>query len=259
MNRWLNVVASIAVLAIGGCNQADTADPVDDVLDSSEEGAEATWQEIAPGVWERPRAEGGFERLGFGLEGFQFALERARKERSTLLAPDYIDGAAVAARLQKNQELIDYLQATLDEADEMDESEPLPLNPSEVTMRASPSDLSSSAPSGYVCAGNYDFDIQFYYGMCDGAVETKASWSEFGPLASYRKTLHTYSYAWTPDYSPSEHEDSDIYGPFSYKCCASVSSYAGVGVTFSPLLYGSAYLSVTNGCSAYRFYEAANY
>lgn len=259
MNRWLNVVASIAVLAIGGCHQADIADPVDDVLDSSEEGAEATWQEIAPGVWERPREEGGFERLGFGLEGFRFALERAKQERSTLLAPDYNDVAAVEARLQKNQELIDYLQTTLDEADEMGENEPLSPTSGEVRARTPPSEPSSSSPSGYVCAGSYNFDIQFYYGMVDGAVQTTASWSEFGPYAPYRKTLHTYSYAWASEYSPSEHEDSDSYGPFSNKCCASVSSYAGVGVTFSPLLFGSAYLSVTNGCSAYRFYEAANY
>jgi hypothetical protein len=259
MNRWLNVTISLAALAIVGCNQADDADPLDDVVSSGEESAEITWVEIAPGVWERPRLEGGFERLGFGLQAFEFALERARQERVALLDLRDRDAPDLETRLHKNLELINYLRSTVDEAGEVGEPEPLTPPSVEATSLAASSPSSSSAVSDYVCAGSYNFDIQFYYGMVDGAVATTASWNEFGPYAPYQKTLHTYSYAWAPDYSPSDHTDSDYYGPFSHSCCASVSSYAGVGVTFRPMLYGSAYVSVTSGCSAFRFYEASNY
>lgn len=42
---------------------------------------------------------------------------------------------------------------------------------------------------------------------------------------------------------------------FTASCCEYVSSSAAAYVTFSPQLYGSVYLTVTNGCSGFDFYS----
>lgn len=156
--------------------------------------------------------------------------------------------------LRSNQELIEYLQGRLDEAKKSGLRGELPLAPPTVDEVTD-----SSSVSGSVCGGNYTLAITFSYAMTGGVVDTVASWSEFGPYAPYNKTLYTYAYAWTNDGGVTPHEDQDSFGPFSGSCCRVVQSGAGVEPTFSPKLYGRAYVSVTNGCSDFIFHEYANY
>lgn len=210
------------------------------------------WFEIAPGVWERQRPEGGSERLGFGTEGFEFALDLALQEHTMVLEEIELNGMAKSAskRLRAIEELIAYLQASLAENEKLGLYEPSPLAPPEDDVQT------ASTGSQYVCAGTYNFDVSFQLGMAGGSVTSQAGWSEFGPFAPYTKTLHTYAYA-TYEGRPYPAEDSDQYGPFSGQCCVGVESSASAYPTFFPELYGSTYLSVTNGCYASRFYSAS--
>lgn len=257
MSRWVCVAFSVATFINVGCYQETSESLLDNAgLETEGEGTQPTWAEIAPGVWERPRSEGGFERMGFGAEGFQWALERAHQERVELLGRQQ-ESKILADRLQKNQDLIDYLQTSIDKANEADEHAPLSLTSTDVNSLAAPSPSPSAGVSDSVCGGYYGFNVDFYYNMAGGSVEATASWTEFGPYAPYYKTFHTY--AWGLGDSGNPDEDADSIGPFRNSCCVSVGSSAAAYPTFAPQLYGSAYLSVTNGCSASRFYELSNY
>jgi hypothetical protein len=269
MHRWFYTLASVLVLATAGCTDeaiGTSPEDLDFVPATSEPDARPdkelrpdAWVEISPGVWERPRPEGGFERMGFGTEGFQFALDRAYRERAELLEAHRRRGVATEGeRLSRNQELIDYLQASLSDAAKLGEREALPVTPPGGSRAAVPSESPSATSSGSVCAGNYTFDIDLDIWYIGGSVTSNVQWSEVGPFAPYYKTLHTYAYGWTHDH-PGFMEDGDSYGPFRGSCCVSVSSYAHADGTWQPMLYGSAYISVTNGCAGFRFYEASNY
>ena len=265
MRRTMVILITASVLVSAGCQNPAVSDTwLDDSrlhLDESNvetgDNVELTaeWAEVSPGIWERWRFDGGFERMGFGIEGLQFALEQARQERIELLAGVHEWSVSdLNDRLRSNQELIGYLQGSLDEAKQSGLREELPLEPPAFDEVAD-----SSSVSDYVCGGTYTFDINFIYTMTEGWVDTVAGWSEFGPYAPYKKTLYTYAYAWTYDGGISPREDEDSVGPFSYSCCTVIQSGAGVEPTFNPMLYGRAYVSVTNGCSAFRFHEFANY
>lgn len=267
MAKWISLAASAAALMISGCyfenddwtgaTQAgraleQTGSPSMTAAHDDSEGAYG-WIEIAPGVWERKRPEGGSERLGFGTEGFEFALDQARQERTMLLAQVEIgQRAPLSKRLGENQNLIAYLEASLSESRKSNIHESIPVAPPDDDVH--PEGTSSDG----VCAGYYGFDISFQLGMADGTVTSRADWTEFGPFAPYTKTLHTYAYAAHEAYGETfVDEDSDSFGPFSGYCCVSVESSATAYPTFAPQLYGSAYLSVTNGCAASRFYSSS--
>lgn len=271
MKQTLSLLVQASVLMSVGCQISTENDTrLDDTqlhlnANNAETGdnAELTtdWAEISPGVWERSRSDGGFDRMGFGIEGFQFALEQARQERVGLLEGTHESSVSdLNDRLRSNQDLIEYLQSSLDEAKESGLREELPIDPPTINEVTNSSYSPSSSVSDSVCAGSYTFDINFGYSMVDGWVDTAATWSEFGPFAPYKKTLYTYSYAWSESYGQIDYkEDEDSFGPFSGHCCVKIQSSATAELTWSPMLYGRAYVSVTNGCSAFRFYESSNY
>lgn len=229
---------------------ADVDSPATTVVE-----APRAWTEISPGVWERSKPEGGHERMGHGVEGFEFALQNARMER-VLLGQRRVEkygSRALATRLASNEKLIRYLEDNVTQARASAVQEPLPVTAPEWSNLGS-----SGTPSGSFCAGYFSFTVSFLYGMVDGHVTTRAEWSEFGPFSPYTRSIHTYAYAWTEDHNGAE-EDQDDSGPFGRTCCYSQQSNAGVGVTFAPKLYGSAYIAGSSGCTGLRFYESSNY
>lgn len=249
-------VSAVAIMGIG-CSQEESSGAFDDaIVESEQESVGASWLEVAPGVWERARFEGGFERMGFGVEGLRFALEQAHKERDGLFKA-MKDSSAIELgdRIQKNQALIEYLQDSVDQVTDLDEVEPLPAQSFEVNSLVS----SPSAVAGGLCDGSYQFDVEFFYGTVYGWVTTNAQWSEYGPFGPYKKNLHTYAYAWDPSGVLPSDVDEDHYGPFRGWCCVGLESTASISPIWSPGLYGSAYVSVTNGCVGFRSYERWNY
>lgn len=205
--------------------------------------AGAGWEEIAPGVWEKERADGTFTRVGFGVESFEWALEQAqnRLERLSRKSAPLELQPELGRRMRKTTELVGYLERSIE------------------TARAAGIGLSSKASeSGGVCAGYYDLDVSFTCGSSYGQTTSTAGWSEFGPFAPYYKTLHTYAEGSWYDKEFGiirTNTDEDTMGPFRNTCCAEISSNAFALHVNSAELYGSAYISVTNGCSAYRFIQ----
>ncbi|WP_147445344.1 hypothetical protein [Corallococcus aberystwythensis] len=185
--------------------------------------------------------------MGRGVEGFEFALRNARQQQTQLKA------MRMEKELASNAERIRYLEGHIAQALASGAHAPLPTT-TPALSNVGPSGSTSSA----FCAGTITFNITFDYGMVDGAVTTHAEWSEFGPHAEMTRNIHTYAYAWTPDHS-SYQEDSDSSGPIGGTCCYFQESFAAVGVTFSPKLYGSAYIVGTSGCNDMLFYEDSNY
>ncbi len=254
MKSTSKAVTSLAVLAMVGCGAEQgaeerqaTGQTVQAVESTNTEG----WTKIAPGVWERARLAGGVERMGFGREAFEFALQRARFEQATMMIQMKELGgsnAALARQMDSNTKRIQFLEKSVEEA-RVAEALAMDIEPF--------ASGSSGSPSGSVCGGSYYFTITFQFGMVDGSVTSKAEWSEFGPFAPYKKTFHTYARASMEDNITNE--DSDAYGPFSDDWLVIVTSSASISPTFVPQLYGSTYLSVTDGCSASRFYEAWSY
>ncbi|WP_428266221.1 hypothetical protein [Haliangium sp.] len=209
------------------------------------------WSEVAPGVWERKRGDAGTERVGFGAEGFEYALEQARL-RSGVIRSDLARAGASATlvqQLRENDELIVFLEDSLER-----------LWESEVAATSSKPDddaQTEGSTSGSVCNGVYTFDVSFSLGFGSSSVTSQALWGEPGPLAPYQKILHSYAYAaYTDGQGLHEDKDSDLYGPFSSLCCAATQASAAAASP-TPTLYGSNYLAVTEGCSAARFYEAS--
>ncbi|HYI03209.1 hypothetical protein [Hyalangium sp.] len=223
----------------------------------SETALAQAWTEISPGVWERSKPEGGYERMGYGAEGFEFALQNARMERTFLetMRVEQYGSRAAEKRLAANEKLIRYLEDSVSQARASGVHEPLPVSAPEWSTLGS-----SGTPSGVFCAGSYDFTITFDYGMVDGSVTTLARWSEFGPFSEFTRNIQTYAYAWTEDHGAYQ-VDSDGSGPIGGTCCYNQESFAAVGVTFSPMLYGSAYImgNGASGCMGMRFYESSNY
>ncbi len=194
------------------------------------------WQPIAPGVYELRRESGRVTRVGFGVESFRWALDEARAEQAELTTK--VGGADLEKRLRATNDRIEYLRASLDAAN-------TELSPDEARLANKASD------SGSTCAGSYSLDVSFTCGFSTGTTTSTATWSEFGPFAPYQKNMHTYAYA---AYGGAYDEDSDTTGAFSGYCCVSIQSEAtSPGPTFSPDLYGDAYISIWNGCSDYRF------
>ncbi len=202
---------------------------------------EAPWTNVAPGVWERTNSEGRHQRLGYGAGGLRAVLDRARHERASLLA--HPDRQAVAAQLGKNQALIADLEAKLPAviADEWKDTGEPPIS-------------TQGSASGSVCGASYTFDvIAEALSLVNYKVTATATISEPGPFAPFYKTAGTYTSA--DGGNGYIDEDSDSIGPFRGTCCAQVSSSAIASLTYSPLLYGLAYLQVTSGCNAFRSYD----
>jgi hypothetical protein len=175
-------------------------------------------------------------RIGFGVESFRWALDEARAEQAELMTK--VGGAELDKRLRATEDLIAYLGESLASADAR-------LSPDQARLS------NKATNSGNTCAGSYNLEVAFTCGFSNGTTTSTASWSEFGPFAPYQKNMHTYAYA---AYNGAYDEDSDTTGAFSGYCCVSVSSQAtSPGPTFSPDLYGSAYISIWDGCSDYRF------
>lgn len=208
--------------------------------------AGSDWEPVAPGVWQRDRPDGTFTRVGFGPVSFEWALDQARERLARLRAeaPDQPEHPSFDRRIRKLQELVFYLERSLEEAP----SSGGPEGPG-LAAKASESDD--------VCAGHYTLEVAF---TCSSSaqVESTASWSEPGPLAPYQKTLHTYAEAswYDVDFNQQRtNTDEDSFGPFSSNCCVQVSSSAFADDLITANLYGSAYVSVTDGCDAFRFIE----
>lgn len=200
------------------------------------------WQRIAPGVYEMARENGRVTRIGFGVESFRWALEEARVEQAELLGKTF--SPAIEKELRASADLIDYLQGSLARA--------------EADLSTEQARLSNKASdSGYTCNGNYSLDVALTCGYQYGTTTSTATWSEFGPLAPYEKTMYTYARAAMSTAAGAAYdEDSDSYGPFSYACCVTVESEARTpGPTFTPFLSGRAHISITNGCSDFRFIQ----
>jgi hypothetical protein len=258
MRHWIYMMIPAAALACMSCDQSEIGVLVDeDDIAVQGDIAESSWVEITPGVWERKRADGGGERLSFGIEGLQFAIDRAEKERVALLELHHEQGLAAAAdQLRKNQELIEHLQASLQRMEEAGDIESLPTAPPDANSVAFDPWDGSAPPDaqGSVCNGGYTFRVAFYVlNLANYSVESRTTWSEFGPYPNWQRTLFTYASAIGGD--GILREDADSYGPFGGGCCASVTSSAIAGVTFTPQLYGFTSVFVTDGCSGYRSYE----
>jgi hypothetical protein len=255
-------VAPILLVACGGGTAAESdvsnREPAVESHTSVSEAAWAqAWTEISPGVWERSKPEGGYERMGYGVEGFEFALQNARMERVLLdtMRVERYGSRAAAKRLASNEKLIRYLEDSVSQARASGVHESLPVTAPEWSLLGS-----SGTPSGSFCAGNFSFTVTFYYGMVDGRVTTGAWWSEFGPFSPFTRSIETYAYAWTEDHGGYQ-VDWDPSGPIGGTCCYYQESSAAVGVTFQPKLYGSAYImgNGASGCMGMRFYESWNY
>lgn len=236
-------VVAVTVFVLGALSAPVPADAQPGHWRTEEEFLRDTgpeWQPIAPGVYELQRESGRVTRIGFGIESFRFALDRARTEQAHLVGKIGVPG--VEKQLRVTDDLIAYLEESLVEADAN-------LSPEEART------ANKASNSDYTCHGNYSLDVSFSCGFVSGTTTSTATWSEFGPFAPYRKNLHTYAFAaMSSDPGAAYDEDTDTSGAFSGICCAQVQSQATTpGPTFEADLYGSAYVSIWNGCSDYRF------
>lgn len=233
----------VTVFALGALLVPVPADAQPGHWRTEEEFLQATgpeWQPIGPGVYELRRESGRVTRIGFGVESFRWALDEARAEQAELLGR--ADTPKLEKELRATGDRIAYLEASLEAAN-------TELSPDEARL------ANKATNSDYTCHGNYSLDVSFSCGFVDGTTTSTATWSEFGPFAPYRKNLHTYAFAaMSSDPGAAYDEDTDTSGAFSGICCVQVQSQATTpGPTFSPDLYGDAYISIWNGCSDYRF------
>lgn len=204
------------------------------------------WKQVASGVWERPRAGGGTERFGAGRAAFAFALQEATQQHLALLATQGIaPGSASTEEVKRSSERLRFLEQALQSANES----PPP---------SKGDDLLSPMVSGNFCAGSYDFTVDMVP-YTYASVTATANWSEFGPFSPYYKTMNTYARAEMNDGTGFYNVDSDSFGPWRGYCCVNVQSKAITGPTFTPKLYGLAYLTSSNCGDPPRFYEAKNY
>jgi hypothetical protein len=203
------------------------------------------WSAVAPGVWERETSDDHFVRVGFGIESFLWALDQARDrlDRLTTRSASSPDGRQLERRIDKARQVVEFLEQTLEDAS------------------AGNDDLGSLKPKvsddGPVCNGHYTLDISLTCGYDQASVTSRAEWGEFGPLAPYEKVLHTYAESTWYEREIGRtftFSQEDTTGPFSFACCALSTSTAS-GSPYNSDFYGSAYVTVSNGCSAYRFLQ----
>ena len=202
------------------------------------------WEKIAPGVYELRRGNGRVTRLGFGVESFRFALEERRAELAEMEYEASTAGdSGFQRRQQKTEETIAFLEESLRKAE-------VELTPEQARL-ANKDDYDS----GSTCGGHFSLDVTFSCGLASGTTTSTATWGEFGPYAPYQKTLHTYAAAAvSSQYGAPSDADSDTYGPFSGACCVNIQAQATApGPTWSPRLFGEAYVAVSTGCSDFRY------
>lgn len=251
------LLASIGLLSMTSCTlpATDEAAPTSDLTDERTtsvadqheliEAQLGQWKQISAGVWERPRAGGGTERFGAGRAAFAFALQEATQQHLDLLATEgSAAGSAPAEEVERSTERLRFLEQAVESANE--------------TPQGKGDDLLSPMVSGRFCAGNYSFTVNMVP-YTYASVTATANWSEFGPFAPYYKTMNTYARAEMNDGSGFSNVDSDSFGPWRGYCCVNVQSTANTGPTFTPRLYGLAYLTSSNCSDPPRFYEAKNY
>lgn len=228
-----SVLAIVSLLASSSCaslesEHAPSPEATDEVTSS--------WQPVSPGVWERTLPSGRVQRQSSGIDGLRAVLARARAERAQLSASSF----TAPVQLTKNQKLISELEGMLAKMEQQQEPP--------IATAADP-----DVTGGTACGGSYALGVQTtILSLVDFKVEATARWSEFGPFGPGQRILGTYTSAIGGGGIPQT--DSDSLGPF-VGCCASVSSSSIAGVTFTPILYGLAYVQIVNGCNFFRSYE----
>lgn len=204
------------------------------------------WESIAPGVWQKEKPDGQFVRLGFGIESFQWALDqsRSRLDRLTTKSTTSESPHQLERKIDETRGVIEFLGATLSEA--------------RAEGAGGESLTTKASESGSVCSGFYELDVSF---TCSSSSPTKvtstAEWTEPGPLSPYRKMLHTYAQAswYEAEFDQTfTNTDQDTEGPLQGWAGTSTSTAHALN-PFTADLYGSAYVSVSEGCDAYRFIQ----
>ncbi len=190
------------------------------------------WGRIWEGVYERKAENGVVQRIGFGIESFEYYLDSAYEEREAIKAKltEGKGGDELEKQIEKNEALIAYLEKGLARGYHAQKSQ-----------------------SGYVCASGYTLDPSFGVNFAGGWAKATATWSEFGPYAPYIKhffvsatAINTGTKPETVDY---RYDSADISGT----CCFSINSgQAEASPTFTCDLESRALLYVYNGCNAYR-------
>lgn len=234
---------AVTVFALGALLAPTPADAQPGHWRTEEEFLSATgpeWQPIAPGVYELRRESGRVTQIGFGVESFRWALDEARAEQAELLVK--ADVPETAKRLRATDDRIAYLEASLARAE-------ADLTPEQARLSNKASD------SGSTCGGHYTLDVSFTCGIASGTTTSTATWGEFGPYAPYTKYLYTYAVAAVSSAPGAAYDlDSDSLGPFTGLCCVQIDSTARApGPTYNPRLFGETYVSISNGCSDFRY------
>lgn len=238
MHRALPLVS---LLALTACASLETTEePSTSTLNEQE--ISSAWSNISPGVWQRT-IDGRVQRRSVGIDGLRSVLARARAEHTQLLQGVQQGAQGATAQLAKNQSLLADLEEALAAMEKSTQSKAF----------APSFDPNSPHITAGACGGNYTLNVQtIIVTFVDFEVDASASWSEFGPFGPSHKRLGTYTTA--TGAGPTQ-TDSDAIGPFVGTCCASVSSRSGAYVTFSPQLYGLAYVHITNGCNHFDSLE----
>ncbi len=246
-----SLLCLLALAAIPACGQLESEAPAAEATLEEAATKAPAWAKVAPGVWERRLSDGRTQRINDGVDGLRAVLARAHAERGELQA---LASAARATKpqLEKNQVLISDLESKLQSFEASGETA---NNKASEDTLFPPGDISTmGGVSDYVCAGTYDLSVTFgNISLVDSQVTTTSSWTEFGPYSEYLKSLATYASATGGTNVPVT--DSDSIAPYKDNCCNSVSSSAIAALTFSPQMYGVAYVAVTTGCSFFRAYE----
>lgn len=239
MHRALPLVSLLALTACASLES--TEEPSTSAL-AEQELTTSAWSNVSPGVWQRT-IDGRVQRRSVGIDGLRSVLARARAEHNQLADAAARGSTSASAQLVKNRSLL----ADLEKALAAMEKSPQAKTP------APSFDPDSPHIAAAACGGNYTLNVQtIIVSFVDFEVDASAVWSEFGPFAPPQKRLGTYTTA--TGAGPTQ-TDSDAIGPFSGTCCASVSSRSGAYVTFSPQLYGLAYVHITNGCNHFDSLE----
>ncbi|MCP3057932.1 hypothetical protein LXT21_03985 [Myxococcus sp. K38C18041901] len=214
------------------------------------------WTQLAPGVWERPNAHGGYERSAWGVEGFEFMLQTVRMERVflKLQRTEKSDPVVFEKRLAANEKLLRTMEEAVLESREAQSTEPPSASP------YPPNTYNGwGKRSGMLCGGYFYLDIQFSYAWGADKVRTIAETG--GTNAStYTRKLHTFAEAWTDALSDFQ-SDWDTSPPIGTPTYHFQTSEVVIAGTLDPTyMWGRAVVTGGDGCpDSMAFFEALNH
>lgn len=220
--RALKYILTLAILP--ACSLTDPAETAEPDVDTQ-------WSNIEPGVWARTDSNGRVQTTGRGAGAAQYNLDRLRRASEGLRAQG---GTDVEAQLAAYQAQIEELGLLLPALEQAESKEPAGLP---ITVLGT--------KSGSMCSGNYSLATSIVP-VAGGQLKSDASagWSSGTPLSTYRKKLHTQTYA--TGGGPPDTKNHIVTG-FAYTLSSSSTSNSA-----DPIATGGASIQISNGCVGYE-------